>query len=321
MKRERKAEKKAPGEMILALRQAMGKETTQEDFAEAFDVTQPVVSSWEKGRATPTPETYMRMGNLAARSAMREYSMWFWEQAGQDIETVESVVEERLKARGLPAMPGEMIELPLLSIDEAERGPQAKLESGQVFRFSAARVVNRASTVALRVDRDAEGIVFAPGDIVVVDRSSTKLQSLWNKVVLVHLDPSVLPASLGVGEWHWGPCMGLLKFSELPWDRFLWGAALGPLGSFKHEPVVIGYKHSQARKQFFQDSVQWKWRRIRREKGLEELPAADDPEPNEEGLYERERERVRENIKPTDGCTVIGRMIAWFSAAAGEAKH
>lgn len=290
--------------------------------------SQGTVSNWLRadGNYAPSSRMFAQLGNIAVEHGLDP--LWFWEQAGFDRRAAIALTERMLKKMHKRAAPGEIIELPLLSMDEAASGSEAKLESGQVFRFAADRVVNRASTVALRVDHDAEGIVFGGGDIVVVDRSRIDLQSLWNKVVLVHLDPSVSPTSLGVREWGRGPCMGLLKFSGLSWDRYLWGAVLGPLGSFKHEPVVIGYRHSDVGKNFYRDHMAWKLRAatigMKLRKGWPSATAdemAVGPEPREEGLYERAGEEAREEIQPTDGCTVIGRMIAWFSAETGEAKR
>jgi transcriptional regulator with XRE-family HTH domain len=282
--------------------------------------SQGTVSNWLRadGNYAPSSRMFAQLGNIAVEHGFDP--LWFWEQAGFDCRAAIALTERMLKKMHKRAAPGEIVELPVLSIDEVASGREAKIETGEVFRFSADRVVNRASTVALRVDQGAEGFPFAAGDIVVVDRSSIDLQSLWNKVVLVHLDPSAAPTSIGVREWRRGPCMGLLSFSQLAWDRYLWGAALGPLGSFKHEPVVIGYKHSQAGKDFYRDHLEWKLRRVREEKGLE-LRHPDDPEPSEERLHERECEAARAKIQPTDGCIVLGRMIAWFSAESGEAKR
>ncbi len=300
-------------------------------------VSQGTVSNWLRaaGNYAPSSRMFAQLGNVAVEYGLDP--LWFWEQAGFDQSAAISLAEQMLKKMRRKAAPSEIVGIPLLSIQQLLQGEQEEAAKKRAYPLPANLLTNPLSTVAMVVGEEA-AVPFAAGDVVVLDRARIDLQSLWNKVVLVHLDPSMSPTSIGIREWRKGLCMGVLTFSELAWDRYLWGAALGPLGSFKSEPIVIGYRHSGAHKEFLREHLAWHLRKASIGRAIERefrkgSPGAalaagidrriaeamlNDPEPDEEGLYEREREAARKNIKPTSGCTVIGRMVAWFSAEAGE---
>jgi transcriptional regulator with XRE-family HTH domain len=74
---------------IVALRKQLGLLQTQ--FAARLRVTQAAVSRWESGDSEPSPENYIRMANLADEVNC----LWFWEQAGVDVDRIERLAAAR----------------------------------------------------------------------------------------------------------------------------------------------------------------------------------------------------------------------------------
>src|ERR1022692_3955028 len=56
----------------------------QVEFAAHFSVTQAAVSRWENGAKEPSPENYIRMGNIAREPEC----FWFWKKAGLDLSRI-----------------------------------------------------------------------------------------------------------------------------------------------------------------------------------------------------------------------------------------
>lgn len=75
-----KAANKPWPKKIRDLRAALGMKR-QADLARALGVTQPTVSDWERGIYSPSPEFYLKLGNLAAERSLPE-AKWFFEQSG-----------------------------------------------------------------------------------------------------------------------------------------------------------------------------------------------------------------------------------------------
>jgi transcriptional regulator with XRE-family HTH domain len=69
-----------PAEKISSLRSALG--MNQEEFAEALEVAQGVVSAWERGEYKPSPESYVKLANLAAKRVLPDETLWFLERTG-----------------------------------------------------------------------------------------------------------------------------------------------------------------------------------------------------------------------------------------------
>jgi transcriptional regulator with XRE-family HTH domain len=74
---------------IVALRKQLGLLQTQ--FAERLQVTQAAVSQWESGASEPSAEAFIRMANLADEINC----LWFWEQAGVDVDRIERLAATR----------------------------------------------------------------------------------------------------------------------------------------------------------------------------------------------------------------------------------
>jgi transcriptional regulator with XRE-family HTH domain len=318
---------------------------SQEKFADELGVSQGTVSSWEKGEKeyAPSAAAYFLIGTLAAKRG--KDPAWFWKQAGADMRTLESIIEERLKARGRAALPGEVIEVPLLSTRELIENGEAR--ERKTFRLLSDHVLSRASTVALRIEADAIGRVFGAGDTLVVDTCTTDLSSLWDKVTLVHLDPSQSPHPSGwlTGRWGRGGLhMGLLQLAPPRGvGPYSFRADLGPLGTAEHEPLPIGsWRNLEAEKIFEEKKAERETVRRQAERAETEKIRRSSGDPDWRGLSDSERQRVlkageaaiakfgpplkqeelrraleleaRTKCRPAPGCRVLGRMVAWFSA-------
>src|SRR6266481_3215157 len=78
-----------PGTEIKSLRSTLG--MTQEAFAEELEVTQGVVSAWEREEHKITTENYVNLAKLAARNALHLEAIRFLEHAGVGDELLAAV--------------------------------------------------------------------------------------------------------------------------------------------------------------------------------------------------------------------------------------
>jgi len=210
MQTERQGKKKMKrasetAEQVKKLRMALG--MTQAQLAKHVGVAPPRISEWEAGKGMPTAEAYAALGNLAAYPDNR----WFWQQAGVDPVAMASAAEKILKER---------VPIPL-----AHKTPEGIEETQTIVPLPERFVPNPDSTVCLVVDKKSAGLVFAEGDIVVLEPAAEPQDPwpYWNKIVLVEFTKPH-------DDWGWaeGLFMGRLRYKRYLLDALYYVATVGP---------------------------------------------------------------------------------------------
>ena len=281
------------GKRIKDLRDALG--LKQAEFADRLKVTQSMVSEWEAEKTFPSPEAYLRLGNLGSFPD----NLWFWHQAGLDPQKMFSAAEQALKELRVPAKPGEV--RPIARFRLTAEGRE---EVGPRLPIAAERVPNPLSTFCYILDEKTAGFTFSPGDVVAVDRSAGDVETcepFWNQLVLAEFAPRAeQPAGLQ-GTWPEGFLIGkLLLERHGKWAPKGCGfeGRLGPLTkAFDARSFPIGYYYHEIPPDIDRSSY---------------LPPRDR---EVAGRIEKEaREQALKNFRPAKGCRILGYVIAWFPA-------
>lgn len=254
-------------------------------------VTQQAVSAWEneeneKGR---TPDAAMRF-KIGGLLPYRE-CLLFWEEAGIDIDRMQTVAEALLQERGAAPVRGEIVRVAPWPDRAVGASGSADEADKKLLALPGDRVPRPLATRYFVLDRDSAGSTFAAGDTVVVDTSATDTASLWGKVVLVDLNPRHREAGTYYRQtWPEGLLMGRLHYRKWNGDGLTWCAEISPLHEQHEGPgapsVVIGsWTHKTDAKP---DA-----RKAARDKARSLAPA---------------------ELRAAPGCRILGRMVAWFSA-------
>lgn len=151
---------------IRQLQQAKG--LSRAALARAVGVTPGAALLWDQGRAEPSAETYLRLGNLAGDDLDKK--LWFWERAGLSREEVTKLVpsvRKRIAEAAAPA--GGKVRVRILKhtryTSQPALAPESEVES--VIELPAEFVPEPGATCGLRAPRDLA--LFAEGDVVFVD--------------------------------------------------------------------------------------------------------------------------------------------------------
>jgi transcriptional regulator with XRE-family HTH domain len=278
----KKQAKKMPKETeaiqrVKALRAMLGK--TQGEFAKKVGVAQGVVSAWERSEYEPSPESYVKLAQLARYPE----SLWFLERAGLSMETMVNIANRVLEERISKAVPDEIIHVPSITASE----PSLILPTKFVGSSLALKY--------LKIEPDLAGPILMAGDIVVIDTSNTDLQSLFGKVVLARFAPraSRLTASW-TDSWPEGLNVGQIALTEYGPDKFGLTYVIHFLPMTEGESQWLG---------FYQYRL-----------APSELAFAGTPK----NMAQARKEAARlapEKIRINEGCEIVGRMILWRSMA------
>jgi len=267
------------GERIKSLRAGM----SQAKFAELLGVQQATVSAWEVEENVPSPEAWLGLAKLAPDPD----KLWFWQQAGVDLEEMLSLSEKILKERGAAPESGEVIRRPRLRVT-----PEGKEESGPLVVLPAEFMPTSGSTKCFILDKTSASFVFARGDIVVVDASDVKVPDLaltpfFDKIVLMEFNAESLRKDMP--HYHGPEGLFIGKLCLQVSGTFSWEARLAPLDErFKVHAVVVG----EWRYDFRDDSNPPRYRG-------QDLDRAKKLAPGEIRLYR--------------SCRMIGRVAGWFA--------
>ena len=162
------------------------------------------VSRWERGQLEPTAAAYIRLGNLADDPAT-----WsFWGRAGlhtADIMRVLPAAQQRLSQGRITALqvvhagsgkmslsPTDFIAVPILPVEAATLGEQAKKVSGDLEQLKpeglwaapASWCPNPARTVSLRVKGNSMSPLILNGYLIAVDTSKIPREKLRGQIVV-----------------------------------------------------------------------------------------------------------------------------------------
>jgi transcriptional regulator with XRE-family HTH domain len=132
------------------------------ELAKILGLTGPnAIYSWENRQYDPSPETFLKLANLAGSSW--EYTKDFLRFAGVKVETLEQVGDRLRGERTFSAEENVFI--------------NALEKSAEALPFNAWMIANQASTRFLRLDGE-DVHPFEVGDIVLVDPTETDLRKL-----------------------------------------------------------------------------------------------------------------------------------------------
>jgi transcriptional regulator with XRE-family HTH domain len=335
-------------ELIKALRVAKGK--TQAQFAAILGVTQPMVSAWEGGSDEPSREMFAKLGNLASYPD----NLWFWQQAGIDQQAMLSAAEQVLKEGGAPATEREITRVrPYQQTGQATEGPDLVLPARFVSNPLSTRYLVIDGKLASAIFPIGDVVVLDVSAEKAVD-----LRPLWGEIVLVDLTRPKDTAGLRMTEfWKEGLNIGRLRCKQYSLDPFYWLATLGPfddadtryspgdtatiVGTWRHpgppkDPIPGSPRERTSRER---QKLYAQYTRVReRARGGSIYYRTPEVEQAEKALHEadillsqQERDEMREaeeeaklqapiQMRLTEGCRILGRVICWFRPARQEVK-
>jgi len=274
----------------------------QKALAEALGVGQTVVSAWETGDNMPSSEAWAKLGNVAPYPE----NLWFWQQGGLDLEELFSAAAQILKERGMEPAPGEIVRISFSS--ENLRGRE---EPGASIPLPAKFVPNRLSTRYLVVDENLADSTFPVGDVIFLEKSAKNAEEFrpfWGEIVLVHLTRPKDRTGLRMTEfWKEGLNIGRLWCKMNRNDPLYYLATLGPFGD-----AETRYRSGD------QVTLLGTWQHELRNN----LPYMGMPESQTAIAEVRDEARSRAlmEMRPCEGCRILGRVIGWFRAPREELK-
>lgn len=184
------------GKQLWERIQALG--MSQARLARALGITEQSVSGWRKGKAVPSAETYVKLGNLAQDTSD---AVWFWKQAGLNVPKTLSVamtlLHERTSSSKIMAEEGDVVLLSRLryTMEGVE-------EIGPPIPWPKERISNPGATVAVQDNDFPKGFQI----VEIFPECPRELSGLWGSDVLVHYDPeeqrraAVFPRGIYVGR-------------------------------------------------------------------------------------------------------------------------
>jgi transcriptional regulator with XRE-family HTH domain len=276
------------GERILSLRADM----SQAKFGELLGMEQATVSAWEVGKTAPSPEAYMKLGNLAPYPD----NLWYWEQAGMSKQAMLSVAEKILKERNMPATKGEILQLPSI-----RRSTQGKEEEVGTHPERASGILNPLSTkhYILETPQQIRGLETNKIEAI-LDVSNVGPQLFlpyWNKAVLISLENLPEQRSDFTIHWGWQPglYMGKVRLDEQ--GNGLFYANLRPFTG------AVLAERSNVR--IWTPLGFW---------DAQNAPDAPELRPPGASYFDpkKTRKRAGDELRPHPGCTILGRVIKWW---------
>lgn len=166
---------------------------TQIQFAEHIRIAPSRISEWEADKGKPMAEACLLMGNLAPYPE----NIWFWEQAGLDLQVNLSATEKELKKRGAAPAPGQIMRVPFM-----KKTSQGWKATGSELPLPTKLVPNPASTICLSIAQ-SQIYPFSPGDILFLDQSDNEAETFerfWGQILVVETNYPERPKTLFIGQ-------------------------------------------------------------------------------------------------------------------------
>jgi DNA-binding XRE family transcriptional regulator len=187
---------------ILMFRQAL--KLTQGEFGKRLRTSAMAVSRWERGRAEPPADAYIRLGNIADDPLC----WFFWGRAGlstADVMRVLPSAGRRLRqgrvanvqvvhagaGRKSSLRPPHFVAIPILPVHVATPGAHAEevadidqLKGEALWAAPAEWCPNPKQTISLRVKGNSMSPLILDGYIIAVDTSQVSRDDLVGKVVV-----------------------------------------------------------------------------------------------------------------------------------------
>jgi DNA-binding XRE family transcriptional regulator len=327
---------------IEKLRKSLG--MNQAQFAAGIDASQAAVSLWETGEGEPSGETCLKLGNLAPFPLQ----LWFWEQAGLDMQKLSEAATELAKTAMKDLIAPDVKFFAIKPHPEAVEGDRPELI------LPASVIPNPPSTSFLVIDQKFAGSGFTPGDIVVVESSRgdvADLVTFESRILLVQFGPR---SETGNPYWPEGFFLGRFRIRGHGEDPLVYVASIGPandldprwsfysqegkylLGSWRHPGISKEPAQGSPREQISaeigkidarlreiaEEGYKLASTRYQTEEEVELEKAAADAGNRLRHEEERERKAAEEDAKEQGphsvrlkpGCRILGWVIAWFPA-------
>jgi transcriptional regulator with XRE-family HTH domain len=185
---------------ILAFRQAL--KLTQGELGKRLKTSAMTVSRWERGKAEPAADAYVRLGNIADDPLC----WFFWGRAGlstADVMRVLPTASRRLRqgriatvqvvhaGRASSLKPASFVAIPLLPVHAATPGERAEevgdldqLKPEALWAAPAEWCPNPSRTISLRVKGNSMSPLILDGYIIAVDTSDISRDDLIGKIVV-----------------------------------------------------------------------------------------------------------------------------------------
>jgi DNA-binding XRE family transcriptional regulator len=287
------------GKRISRLRIARGE--TQVEFAKKLEVSQAIVSSWERDKDRPSPESWFALGSLAPDAERN----WFWQRAGDYLKAVLKATKTIRRECRTPLREGEAIRVPYI-----RKTAQGREDVEGLVPLPTEFLPDPDSTFCLIFDEDATTRILPAEGLIVLDRSENTAEDLspfWDEIALVQFDTRKERGGIEMA-WPEGLAMGRLRCKAQPYpDSYMdWIAEFVPLNY--HLPsgtrgLNLGYWHYQF--------------------SAAQRKALASPF----GLVHDERKtkrtaeaQARKELRLSPDCRILGRVIGWFRLS-GEGKQ
>lgn len=288
---------------IKALRGQLGK--TQAEFAQLIGVTQPAISDWESatGSTGPSSESYAQLAGLASYPD----SLWFLEQAGVDTNAALSTFGKLQKERGEMALTLCTLVPPFRKKGEASPKPEDFLP------WPTKYIPDPNSVAYWQIDHHV-GHTTMPqlvplGDkaIILLDTSANDavgFQPFRGKAILVEStgeaaaahEPGAIPAGVHMGRLRMKAWAG----TSLDYMSYL--AVLVPLQGEVRWTSPPGPSIGAG-----SSTTKWRLRNP-------------DVEPHHPRASVLAEDQAAEDGRLFPGCTILGRVLAWFRPPSKTGK-
>jgi transcriptional regulator with XRE-family HTH domain len=287
MRKRSKGRKRPPTEVARRINALLARYKDQKEFAEILGLSQTTISTWILGKAKPSPESWLKLGNVAPE----DEAQWFWEKGKDALDKLVLSAERYLVERRRPAREDELVRVRRLRT--GTEGADAK--TGEML-IPAECVPNPGSTFYIVLEGGTCGDALQKGDIVVLDRSESErdpksLMPFWDQLIVVEFvrPPGTLPPDLR--DWHIGFHVGRPYLQGIDQDDgFSWTAEFFPAsGRSAARRLLLGYYEERLPVEKMDDRVsadQWR------------LEVAD-----------QSGERAADKIRLPDGLQVLGRVV------------
>lgn len=169
---------KDSAQMVKALRARL--KCKQNKLADVLEVDRSLVSAFESGNSGPSPQMYIKLRNLAAKSGDYSAALWFWRQADSDLDAMPRVIHVMLGGLADPETPGEVHIVRYTKIGQDPGSPS--------LRLPAWMIPNPKQTSYARISDEFLAPLLQSGDVIVIDESETEIEKLKGACVAIY-DP------------------------------------------------------------------------------------------------------------------------------------
>jgi transcriptional regulator with XRE-family HTH domain len=186
-------------------------------LGEKIGVTRSQIWSWESGKEWPSAERLIALGSMAPAPL----SLWFWEQAGLNVEEVENAIRQKMRDRRGELALGEIVRIRRLDVATLmrERRPikdkeEAESAAPDSIPFASLFIPQPSSTICIQVTERAKGPLVSAGDLALIQQKHDPLLLLEGRLVAVLFERQpnlLLPSPDAAASCGQGPLLGVVE--------------------------------------------------------------------------------------------------------------